>query len=161
MKGPLPPLGPFRSRLHTGWILTAGRTSSILMKSACAVTTRGPARRQGGASAQPVGSPILRRSPLHDGDPDPRRAIWSRRDPVTVLGAWKTTTGQQELDDLFAELAARFSNHKSSSMDIIAVDVVGDMADTVGYEHTQTSVNGEPRTYVLRATQIYRREDGE
>jgi ketosteroid isomerase-like protein len=35
------------------------------------------------------------------------------------------------------------------------------MAYTVGYEHTQASVNGEPRAYTLRATQVYRREDGE
>jgi ketosteroid isomerase-like protein len=30
----------------------------------------------------------------------------------------------------------------------------------VGYEHTQAVVDGEPRTYSLRATQIYRREGG-
>ena len=24
---------------------------------------------------------------IHDGDAGPRRALWSRRDPVTVLGA--------------------------------------------------------------------------
>jgi len=35
------------------------------------------------------------------------------------------------------------------------------MAYTVGFEHTQASVNGEARTYTLRATQVYRREDGE
>jgi ketosteroid isomerase-like protein len=34
------------------------------------------------------------------------------------------------------------------------------MAYTVGYEHTQASINGEPRRYSLRATQVYRREDG-
>ena len=37
----------------------------------------------------------------------------------------------------------------------------GGMAYTVGYEHTQALVNGEPRTYTLRATQVYRREGGE
>lgn len=98
---------------------------------------------------------------LHNGDVAPRRAIWSRREPVTVLGAWKSASGPQEIDDLFAQLAATFSNYRSSSMDIIAAEVLGDMAYTVAYEHTQTSVNGEPRNYTLRATQIYRREDGE
>jgi ketosteroid isomerase-like protein len=44
---------------------------------------------------------------------------------------------------------------------LVAADVVGDMAYTVGYEHTQASVVGEPRSYTLRSTQIYRREDGE
>ena len=51
---------------------------------------------------------------LHNGDHAPRRALWSHRDPVSVLGAWRTAHGQ-----------------------------------------------GEPRSYTLRATQVYRREDGE
>jgi ketosteroid isomerase-like protein len=97
---------------------------------------------------------------LHNGDAAPRRAIWSRRDPVTVLGAWKNASGQRELQDLFGELEKSFSNCTSYSFEMIAADVVGDMAYTVGTEHTQASVNGEPRTYSLRATQIYRREDG-
>jgi len=98
---------------------------------------------------------------LHNGDAAPRRAIWSRNDPVTVLGAWKSATGQREVSDLFSQLEATFSNCTSYSNEIIAAEVIGDMAYTAGYEHTQASVNGEPRTYSLRATQIYRREDGE
>jgi ketosteroid isomerase-like protein len=98
---------------------------------------------------------------LHNGDAAPRRAIWSRSDPVTVLGAWKSATGQNEVSDLFGQLEATFSNCTSYSHEIVAADVIGDMAYTVGYEHTQASVNGEPRTYSLRATQVYRREDGE
>ncbi|MGB9376200.1 MAG: nuclear transport factor 2 family protein [Mycobacteriales bacterium] len=98
---------------------------------------------------------------LHNGDAAPRRAIWSTREPVTILGAWKSTTGERELDDLFGQLAASFSDCTSYAHEVIAADVVGDMAYTVGYEHTQASVNGEPRKYTLRATQIYRREDGE
>jgi ketosteroid isomerase-like protein len=98
---------------------------------------------------------------LHDGDAGPRLAIWSLDEPVTVLGAWKSATGQKEVRDLFAELATTFSDCASFSHDIVAADVIGDMAYTVGYEHTQASVNGEPRTYTLRVTQIYRREGGE
>jgi ketosteroid isomerase-like protein len=45
--------------------------------------------------------------------------------------------------------------------EIVAADVVGDMAFTAGYERTQASINGEPRGYVLRVTQAYRREDGD
>ena len=98
---------------------------------------------------------------LHNGDVAPRRAIWSRNDPVTVLGAWKSATGQREVSDLFDQVEATFSNCTSYSYEIIAADVIGDMAYTVGYEHTQASIEGEPRTYSLRATQVYRREDGE
>jgi ketosteroid isomerase-like protein len=39
--------------------------------------------------------------------------------------------------------------------------VVGDMAYTAGFEHTSALVDGEPRSYTLRATQVYRREAGE
>jgi ketosteroid isomerase-like protein len=98
---------------------------------------------------------------LHDGDAGPRRALWSRTEPVTVLGAWRSASGQAELDELFGELATSFSDCTSYTHEIIAADVLGDMAYTVGYEHTQACVDGQPRTYTLRATQVYRREDGE
>ena len=35
------------------------------------------------------------------------------------------------------------------------------MAYSVGFEHTEASVNGEPRAYTLRTTQVYRRENEE
>jgi ketosteroid isomerase-like protein len=98
---------------------------------------------------------------LHNGDAAPRRAIWSRHDPVTVVGAWKAATGQQEVSDLFGLLEESFSDCTSYSFEMTAADVVGDLAYTVGYEHTQASVNGVPRSYTLRATQVYRREDGD
>ena len=98
---------------------------------------------------------------IHNGDAGPRRAIWSRNEPVSVLGAWRNAFGQQELDELFAGLAKQFSNCTSYRFELLAYDVVGDMAYTAGLEHTSASVDGQPRSYVLRATQVYRREDGE
>jgi ketosteroid isomerase-like protein len=97
---------------------------------------------------------------VHNGDAGPRRAIWSRKDPVTVLGAWKNASGQQELDELFDHLADSFSDCTSYEFELLEAEVRGDTAYTVGFEHTSASVNGVPRTYTLRATQIYRREDG-
>jgi ketosteroid isomerase-like protein len=97
---------------------------------------------------------------LHNGNAGPRRAIWSRNEPVSVLGAWRNALGQQELDDLFTGLARQFSNCTSYRFELMAYDVVGDIAYTAGLEHTSASVDGEPRSYTLRATQIYRREDG-
>jgi ketosteroid isomerase-like protein len=98
---------------------------------------------------------------LHAGDAGPRRAIWSRHDPVTVFGAWKGAVGPTEVDELFGSLERVFSDCTSYVHEIVAADVVGDMAYTVGYEHTRATVNGEPRSYTLRATQIYRREGAE
>lgn len=98
---------------------------------------------------------------LHNGDASQRRAIWSRNEPVSVLGAWRNAFGQQELDELFIGLAESFSDCTSYEFELQAYDVVGDMAYTAGLEHTSASVDGTPRTYTLRATQVYRREDGE
>ncbi|KIS27251.1 hypothetical protein TV39_12070 [Arthrobacter sp. SPG23] len=98
---------------------------------------------------------------LHDGDADPRRALWSRNEPVSILGAWRNAYGQQEIDEAFAVLERAFSNCTSYSFELQAYDVVGAMAYTAGLEHISTSVDGQPRSYTLRATQIYRREDGE
>ena len=78
-----------------------------------------------------------------------------------MLGAWKNASGQQELDDLFADLAESFSNCTSYELELLEAEVRGDIAYTVGFEHTSASVNGVPRTYTLRATQIYRREDSD
>lgn len=98
---------------------------------------------------------------IHNGHAGPRRAIWSRTEPVSVLGAIKNARGQQELDTLFADLAATFSNCTSYQFEVFEAEVLGNVAYTAGFEHTSASVHGEPRTYVLRVTQIYRREDGE
>ena len=98
---------------------------------------------------------------LHQGDPAPRRALWSRTEPVSVLGAWRNAVGLEEADELFGRLGASFSDCTSYSTELLAYDVLGDMAYTVGYEHTSASVDGEPRTYTLRATQVYRREGGQ
>ncbi|KOX03315.1 hypothetical protein ADK65_07060 [Streptomyces sp. NRRL B-1140] len=98
---------------------------------------------------------------LHNGDPAPRRALWSRHEPVSVLGAWRNAHGQEELDGLFTTLGRSFSDCTSYVFEVQAYDVSGDMAYTAGLEHTSASVDGEPRTYTLRATQVYRREDGE
>ena len=56
---------------------------------------------------------------LHDGDPGPRLAIWSTREPVSVLGAWRSTVGQEELRDLFHSLADTFSNCTSHVSEIV------------------------------------------
>lgn len=98
---------------------------------------------------------------MHNGDPAPRRALWSRNEPVSVLGAWRNAHGQRELDELFTVLGQTFSDCTSSAFELLEYDVLGDMAYTAGLEHTSASVDGQPRTYTLRATQVYRREGGE
>ena len=98
---------------------------------------------------------------LDNGDAGPRRAIWSHKEPVSILGAAGNVYGRPDVDKAFAWLEKSFSDCTSYVFDVQAYDVVGDMAYTAGLEHTSTSMNGEPRTYTLRATQVYRREGGE
>ena len=78
---------------------------------------------------------------------------------MSVLGAWRNALGRPAVEDLFQALGESFSDSTRCDLEIIAADVVGDMAYTVAIERTSTSVDGAPRTYALRATQVYRRED--
>jgi len=98
---------------------------------------------------------------LHNGDSAPRRALWSRHEPVSILGALRNAHGQQEIDEVFAFLEQSFSDCTSHAFELQAYDVVGDMAYTAGLEHTTVSINGEPGSYTLRVTQVYRREGKE
>lgn len=98
---------------------------------------------------------------LHAGDPGPRFATWSRQEPVTVFGAWQSAIGVEEVGALFRMLAERFSEATSSDIDLIAAEASEELAYTVHREITSTVVDGVPRDYVLRVTQVYRREHGE
>lgn len=98
---------------------------------------------------------------IHNGDASLRRSLWSRNEPVSVLGAWRNAHGQAELDELFAHLAESFSDCTSYEFELLEAEVLGDVAYTVGLEHTAASIDGVPSSYTLRATQIYRREGGE
>ncbi|WP_051265051.1 nuclear transport factor 2 family protein [Nakamurella lactea] len=97
---------------------------------------------------------------LHNGDPEPRRELWSGNEPVSVLGAWGNAYGLREVNELFTALGKSFSDCSAYAFELQAYDVVGDMAYSAGLEHTSAAVNGEARSYTLRATQVYRREDG-
>ncbi len=77
-----------------------------------------------------------------------------------MLGAWRNAIGRDQVDELFEYLGNSFSDCTSFVFELQAYDVVGDMAYTAGLEHTTASVDGQPRTYTLRATQVYRRESG-
>ena len=99
---------------------------------------------------------------LHNGDADPRFATWSHSDPVTVLGAAANAIGWAEIGPLFERLGSSFSNCTSFENEVIAAGASGDLAYIVAFEHTTASIGGAaPGAYVLRATTVFRREDGE
>ena len=98
---------------------------------------------------------------IHNGDVAPRLALWSRNDPVTVFGAKRSATGWAELDPMFHSVASWFSDSAEYDFEVVAAGASGDLAYTVGYEHNRVKVDGQPTTYTLRSTHVYRREHGQ
>ena len=99
---------------------------------------------------------------LHNGDPQPRLAMWSTKDPVTLFGAAMSGSGWEQVSGIFRVIASRWSHCTDQRVELLAAGVSGDLADTVELEHTSVSVDGVPvEPYTLRVTQVYRREDGD
>jgi ketosteroid isomerase-like protein len=99
---------------------------------------------------------------LHNGDADPRFAMWSHNDPVTVFGAALNATGWAEIGPLFKRLGSAFSNCTSFQNEVVAAGASGDLAYIVAFEHTTASIAGAaPEAYELRVTTVFRREDGD
>ncbi|MFE6733747.1 nuclear transport factor 2 family protein [Microbacterium sp. NPDC057650] len=98
---------------------------------------------------------------LHGGEATQRLEIWSRTEPVTLFGAWMSASGVDEVRNAFRTLADSFGGATASEIELIAADVSGDLAYTVHREITSAVVDGAPRDYVLRVTQVYRCEDGD
>jgi ketosteroid isomerase-like protein len=65
------------------------------------------------------------------------------------------------VEELFTLLEQTFSDCTSYNVELLACDVAGHMAYTAALEHVSLSMDGQPRTYTLRATQVYRREGGQ
>ena len=98
---------------------------------------------------------------LHNGDAAPRFDTWSDQEPVTLFGAWLQASGPADVRAVFKKLEEAFGGSVSSSVEVVAADTRGDLAYTAHRELTSATVNGEQRDYVLRVTQVYRRENGE
>jgi ketosteroid isomerase-like protein len=97
------------------------------------------------------------------GDGDARAGTWSRNDPVTLFGATgNLRRGWDEVDEIFHWLAHRFAGKhlRDYELELVAAGACGDLAYTVAFEHKTFVVDGEPVSYTLRVTHVYRREDG-
>jgi ketosteroid isomerase-like protein len=91
----------------------------------------------------------------------PRSGTWSHRDPVTLFGAAvPSRRGWAEVSSTFRWLAGRFSDLREYEFELVAAGASTDLAYTVGFEHKTVVADGQPATYTLRVTHVYRREDG-
>jgi ketosteroid isomerase-like protein len=106
---------------------------------------------------------IAAETAIHNGDAEPRMALWSRYEPVTLLGAMgMSEAGWDKLSRTFRWVASRFSDCTAYSFELIAAGASGDLAYTVGFERADLSVDGgPPQSTKLRVTHVYRRENGE
>ena len=85
---------------------------------------------------------------IHNGDAERRIALWSRTDPVTVFGAELSASGWADVEPLFRNVAAWFSDSAQYEFEVTAAGASGDLAYTIGYEHNQvklTASRGPPR----------------
>jgi ketosteroid isomerase-like protein len=98
---------------------------------------------------------------IHNGEVGPRLALWSHHDPVTLFGAALSGSGWQQLSADFAAVASWFSDSEKYDVEVVAAGASGDLAYLVAYEHNIVKVKGQSRTYSLRVTHVYRREDGQ
>ena len=98
---------------------------------------------------------------LHNGDILQRVDMWSRTEPLTLYGAFRSSQGWPDISQTFEMLREGFRDCTSYENEIIAARATDDMAYIVAKEHTTAFFNGRPRSYVLRATTIFCREAGE
>ena len=95
------------------------------------------------------------------GHPERLLALWSRADDVTVMAA---IGGYHVGFDAVSELlsaASKTQSFDSWSAENLVTYVAEDLAFSVELEHYARLVDGEDQGMTLRATQIYRREDGQ
>jgi ketosteroid isomerase-like protein len=104
---------------------------------------------------------------LVQGDVEPRLALWSRRDPVSLLGAWgPNKSGWSELERIFRWVAERLGSvsYRDFRFDVEVADVSADgkMAYSVGFERfDEVLPDGGMKPWTVRVTHAYRWEDGD
>ena len=65
---------------------------------------------------------------IHNGDAQPRLALWSHHDPVTVFGAAMSGSGWKELSAMFGTVASWFSDSQEYDFEVVAAGASGDLA---------------------------------
>ncbi len=95
------------------------------------------------------------------GRPEPFLQLWSHADDVTIMAAaGGYHVGFEQVSTLL-RWASKAQSFDGWSAENIVTAVVSDLAFSVELEHYAQQAGGEDKGMTLRATQIYRRENGE
>jgi len=100
---------------------------------------------------------------FRNGDAGPRLALWSRVEPVSWFGQYGgCVTGAAEVTEHFHRVASRFTDVREFRFELIAADVHGDAAYSVGFEHFLGSFDGRADTVMThRVSRADRCENGD
>jgi ketosteroid isomerase-like protein len=99
----------------------------------------------------------------YHGDAEPYLALFSTLGPVTLFGALGPfRSGFEHVATAVRSAASRYSGARDFSYEVLALDIIGDLAYTVGYERCVVSLDGRPAAPIaVRVTHMYRRQNGE
>lgn len=98
------------------------------------------------------------------GDPEPKKRMFSRRDDVTVANPiGPPVRGRSALEDTLDRVTSRIAEGKPHEFQRISEYATADLAYVVEIERTGVRLadSDEIKPFSLRATTVWRREDGE
>jgi len=99
---------------------------------------------------------------LIQGDPEPQRELWSRRDDVTLANPYgPPVKGWDSVCEVAARAAARLREGEGLTFDRISAYETADLAYEVGIQRFRAKLDGadDVSPVALRVTTVYRRED--
>jgi ketosteroid isomerase-like protein len=98
------------------------------------------------------------------GDPEPQKALFSRRDDVTLANPLgPPVRGWREVEQAMDRAAATIRDGEPTQWESISQVVTADLAYSVEIQRTRAKLSGahDIESFALRVTSIFRREDDE
>ncbi len=98
---------------------------------------------------------------FYKGNPQPFYRLYSDRENISLLGAFGgLSVGQEEVKKHAGTRAAYFQGGHNLTVDYKVKFYEGDFGYAVGIERFEAKVEGKETRVALRATTVFRREDG-
>ncbi len=98
---------------------------------------------------------------FYKGNPEPFYSLYSDRENISLLGAFGgLSVGQEEVKKHASTRAGFFQDGHNLTIDYKVKFCQGDFGYAVGIERFEAKVEGKETRVALRATTVFRREDG-